>query len=147
MPLEGIWDYHVEYTKYFGKVSPHRRVSGGIAVFLWNDGPRPGYDFYVGGGIQETGTEGQPIVTYVIKFFLDADSLGNPMSRSAIGKYITRTSSNSAFSISGDPDSEIYDGEFEKSATNTISKMIFKYHRDGGVPERETIAEVTFTRS
>jgi hypothetical protein len=51
MPLEGIWDYHVEYTKYFGKDKPHRKISEGIAVFLWTDGPPTGYNFFVGGGV------------------------------------------------------------------------------------------------
>lgn len=130
-PLEGLWDYHVEFTKYFGTTTPHRKVSGGVAVFLWNDGPTPGYEFYVGGGIQEHGKEGQPIVTYVIRYFLQTDSLGNPTpGLSAHGAYKARTSSDPTFSISGDPDLELYDGKFDRSATNTISKMTFKYHRD-----------------
>jgi hypothetical protein len=146
MPLEGLWDYHVEFAKYFGKVSPHRKVSGGIAVFLWNEGSAPGYDIYVGAGIQQQGSEGK-IVTYVIKYSMEADTLGNPTTNSAHGAYIARTTSDPTFSRSGDPDLEIYDGKFDKSAANTISKMIFKFHAEANDPERESIAEVTFTRT
>jgi hypothetical protein len=147
MPLEGIWDYHVEYTKYFGKDKPHRKISEGIAVFLWTDGPPTGYNFFVGGGIQEYGREGPHIVTHVIKYFLKTDSLGNPTAGcSAHGTYKAITSSNQDFSISGEPDIELFDGKFDTTDTNFIERIRFKFQPAWMDPLQQTIADVTFTR-
>lgn len=144
MPLEGLWDYKTEYTKYFGEQTPHRHLKG-KAVFLWYGDTAPiGYHAYIGGGIYEFG-KAEPIVTIVIEFFLETDKSGNPKPDcSATGSYIARTTSEPKFDKPGDTDLELKDGKFEESSVHTINKMTFTFKANE--PGSQTDALITFTR-
>jgi hypothetical protein len=49
MPLEGLWNYDVEYTKYAWDQTTVTYLQG-KAIFLWyGDTPRIGYHAYIGG--------------------------------------------------------------------------------------------------
>jgi len=143
-PLEGIWDYRAEYTKYFGEQTPHRHLKG-KAVFLWYGDTTPiGYHAYIGGGVFEIG-KSEPIVTLVIDFFLETGKSGNPKSgSSATGSYIARTTSDAKFAKPGDTEIELKEGKFEESDEHAITKMTFTFTAND--PSSETYAVVTFTR-
>jgi hypothetical protein len=69
-PLEGLWDYEVEYIHYFGEKQRHRFAIG-KAVFIWHgNSSRIGYFIIIGAGVKEIGKDrAESIVTYVIDFF------------------------------------------------------------------------------
>lgn len=149
MPLEGLWDYKVEYMPYFGEKLP-LRVARGNAAFIWHgsDSSRLGYSIFIGAGVREIGKDrADAIVTYVIEFFLDTDQSGNPMEGcSATGIYISRTTSEPKFAKPSDTEVEITNCKPYFSAIHTINKLTFKYQTKTNDPHQQSAATVTFER-
>lgn len=148
MPLEGLWDYKVSYTKYFGQTTPKRYLDG-KAFFLWyggnSDNPNVGYHVYAAGGIHELG-KSDFIVTILVDFFLHTDESGIPTKSkfSSEGKYLARTTNNRTFNMPGSILLKLTDGQYEESVTRTIIKITFKY-LDNDIAH-QTDAIVTFER-
>ena len=74
-PLEGVWDYKLEFAKFFGdKDKPYE--SNGKAIIIWHSAGNY-YDVYIGYGIKyQWGTE--DVVTGLISGTLRTDEEGWP---------------------------------------------------------------------
>ncbi len=144
MPLEGVWNYRVDYIKYMGRTNTHRVLSGkGVAVW-YGETAKVGYHFYIGGGIHNDGSD-KSDVTLVVDFFLPAMKNGMPFKPAkAEGKYISRTTSNPDYEQPANAIIYLTDGRIEENDEQVVNKIVFSFKtNDVG---RETVATVEFER-
>jgi hypothetical protein len=87
-PLEGVWQYRLAFSRYFGRDS--RYISTGTAIFLWEPAKRQ-YQVFVGYSISKE-WEKEKVVTGFLGGTLPADELGWPAPGFELAmKYLERT--------------------------------------------------------
>ena len=87
-PLEGVWQYRLVFSKYFGEAATYN--ANGTAIILW-DAAKQHYQIFVGYSICKE-WENQKLVTAFVGGTLPADELGWPTDNFNLPmKYIERT--------------------------------------------------------
>lgn len=136
-PLEGIWQYRLDFSRYFGQSSVY--VATGTAIFLW-DPAKQRYQAFIGYSIsQEYKTE--KIVTAFLEGALRADELGWPSEGFEISlKYLERT----AVAEFASPPAASFvftDGRYDKSTDGKRAVRLTAHYENP-----RSLGTVTFSR-
>lgn len=145
-PLEGIWDFNVNYTKFHNEESETsklpRKYYKGKAIFLWEEvGDSTGYRIFFGGGIYIEGDDKVPIISSFMEAELSTDPSGIPESGfKIIGEIISRTSSDENYKSSTVYGKAAYTDGVMESSHNRITEIKMNFQTT------KTTAEIIFSR-
>lgn len=139
-PLEGVWDYRADYSKFWGEDG--KWLATGEAIFIWHP-EAVRYEVFLGASLVDARMNAKPLdlVTWRLHSNLSPGRNGQPAEPFAlIFRYLGRTAFESSWTI-------------PQNLTATFDNFTSTVKRDGETVElrgqfngKDTTAEITFTR-
>lgn len=136
-PLEGVWQYRMVFSKYFGQDVTY--IASGTTIILW-DAAKQQYQVFIGYSIAKE-WQHEKLVTAFVGGTLPADELGWPPDNFNLAmKYMERTGVDqfaSPLAVGFTFDS----GKYEKSADGKLAMQIKAHYENP-----RSIGEMTMSR-
>ena len=124
-PLEGVWDYEMEYTRL-----PDREgnwIAKGTAIFIWTPS-KLRYDVYLGASLSELGGSKAQLITWNLQSSLDGDQYGWPSDKfDIIWEYKGHTSSVPEWESPGSPIARFLGLTISEKTSQEATEIFGKY--------------------